>query len=89
MKTYYYLDMKKCLDDNEGRYDAIVPVPEEGKAATCKKKDVLGLAFESYQANKESVLEGYRMARKFLFSQYVFRMRGLKYTTEFILLAVI
>ena len=38
-------------------------------ATTCKKKDVLGLEFESYQENKAAVLEGYKMARKFLFSR--------------------
>lgn len=58
-------------------------------ATTCKKKDVLGLAFESYKANKETVLEGYKMARKFLFSQYVFRRRDLPYTTQLIPLAAI
>ena len=58
-------------------------------ATTCKKKDVLGLEFESYQANKAAVLEGYKMARKFLFSQYVFRMRDLPYTTQLIPLAAI
>lgn len=58
-------------------------------ATTCKKKDVLGLEFESYQANKVAVLEGYKMARKFLFSQYVFRMRDLPYTTQLIPLAAI
>lgn len=58
-------------------------------ATTCKKKDVLGLEFESYQKNKAAVLEGYKMARKFLFSQYVFRMRDLPYTTQLIPLAAI
>lgn len=58
-------------------------------ATTCKKKDVLGLEFESYQANKAVVLEGYKMARKFLFSQYVFRMRDLPYTTQLVPLAAI
>jgi hypothetical protein len=58
-------------------------------ATTCKKKDVLGLEFESYQANKAAILEGYKMARKFLFSQYVFRMRDLPYTTQLIPLAAI
>lgn len=58
-------------------------------ATTCKKKDVLGLEFEPYQANKAAVLEGYKMARKFLFSQYVFRMRDLPYTTQLIPLAAI
>lgn len=56
---------------------------------TCKKKDVLSLAFEDYQANKTALLEGYKMARKFLFSQYVFRMRDLPYTTQLIPLAAI
>lgn len=58
-------------------------------ATTCKKKDVLGLEFESYQANKAAVLEGYKMARKFLFSQYVFRMRDLPYTTQLVPLVAI
>lgn len=58
-------------------------------ATTCKKKDVLALKFESYQANKAAVLEGYKMVRKFLFSQYVFRMRDLPYTTQLIPLAAI
>lgn len=56
---------------------------------TCKKKDVLALNFESYKANKAAVLEGYKMARKFLFSQYVFRKRDLPYTTQLIPLAAI
>ena len=56
---------------------------------TCKKKDVLSLAFEDYQANKTALLEGYKLARKFLFSQYVFRMRDLPYTTQLIPLAAI
>lgn len=56
---------------------------------TCKKKDVLALSFESYKANKDAVLDGYKMAKKFLFSQYVFRMRDLPYTTQLIPLAAI
>lgn len=56
---------------------------------TCKKKDVLTLDFTAYQANKPAILEGYKMARKFLFSQYVFRMRDLPYTTQLIPLAAI
>ena len=56
---------------------------------TCKKKDVLSLAYEDYQENKTKLLEGYKMARKFLFSQYVFRKRDLPYTTQLIPLAAI
>lgn len=54
---------------------------------TCKRKDILDLPFEVYRANKEAVLEGYRLARKFLFSQYVFRQRDLPYPTQLIPLA--
>ena len=56
---------------------------------TCKKKDVLSLSFEDYQANKGALLEGYKMAKTFLFKQYVFRMRDLPYTTQLIPLAAI
>lgn len=56
---------------------------------TCKKKDVLSLEFENYKKNRDIILEGYKMARKFLFSQYVFRMRDLPYTTQLIPLAAI
>lgn len=56
---------------------------------TCKRKDVLDLSYESYIANKPAVLEGYKMARKFLFSQYVFRQRDLPYNTQLIPLAAI
>lgn len=56
---------------------------------TCKKKDVLALKFEDYQNNKAALLDGYKLARKFLFSQYVFRQRDLPYTTQLIPLAAI
>ena len=58
-------------------------------ATSCKRKDVLDLKFEDYQNNKKAVLEGYRLARKFLLSQYVFRMRDLPYTTQLIPLTTI
>ncbi len=56
---------------------------------TCKKKDVLALKYESYIENKQAVLDGFSMARKFLFSQYVFRKRDLPYSTQLIPLAAI
>ncbi|MHC1694000.1 MAG: DUF262 domain-containing protein [Eubacteriales bacterium] len=58
-------------------------------ATSCKKKDVLALSFEDYQNNKGALLEGYKLARKFLFSQYVFRQRDLPYTTQLIPLSAI
>lgn len=56
---------------------------------TCKKKDVLSLAFEDYQANKAAMLEGYKLAREFLSNEYIFRKRDLPYTTQIIPLAAI
>ncbi len=56
---------------------------------TCKKKDILSLAFDDYKANKDVIIEGYKMARKFLFSQFIFRMRDLPYTSQLIPLAAI
>lgn len=63
-----------------------------GKVGTvsCKKKDVLSLSYESYVANRDQVLTGYRTARDFLLKyQYVFRQRDLPYTTQLIPLAAI
>ena len=57
---------------------------------SCKKRDVLGLPFEAYEANKAAVLQGYRIAREFLLKyQYVFRQRDLPYTTQLVPLAAI
>jgi hypothetical protein len=58
-------------------------------AVSCKKKDVLDLSFESYQTYKESVIEGFELAREFLLEQAVFRKRDLPYTTQLIPLAAI
>ncbi|WP_418852166.1 GmrSD restriction endonuclease domain-containing protein [Ruminococcus sp.] len=59
------------------------------KMTTSKKKDVLALNFEDYKKNRDILLEGYKMARKFLFQQYVFRKRDLPYTTQLIPLSAI
>ena len=31
LNRFYYLDMAKCLDDSEDRYDAVISVPEDKK----------------------------------------------------------
>lgn len=65
---------------------------QAGKVGTvsCKKKDVLNLSYESYVANRDQVLTGYRIARDFLLKyQYVFRQRDLPYTIQLIPLAAI
>ena len=62
---------------------------ETGKPFSCKKKDVLDLRFEDYQANKEAVIAGFELAREFLLAQSVFRKRDLPYTTQLVPMAAI
>ena len=47
------------------------------------------LVLRIIKKNRDVLLDGYRMARKFLFSQYVFRKRDLPYTTQLIPLSAI
>lgn len=57
---------------------------------SCKKRDVLGLPYEDYKKNRDTVLKGYKVAREFLLKyQYVFRNRDLPYPTQIIPLAAI
>ncbi len=56
---------------------------------TCKKKDVLALSYDDYKQNRDVVVEGFKLARSFLFTQHVFRKRDLPYTTQLIPLAAI
>lgn len=65
---------------------------QAGKTNTvsCKKKDVLRLPFASYKANRNAVLDGFKLARNFLLNyQYVFHRRDLPYSTQIIPLAAI
>ena len=65
---------------------------QNGRSNTvsCKKRDVLNLPYESYIANKDSVLTGFRLAKEFLLKyQFVFRQRDLPYSTQIIPLAAI
>lgn len=59
------------------------------KATSCKRKDVLDLPFEEYLKNRKAILGGYRLTRKFLFDQYIFRKRDLPYPTQLIPLTAI
>ena len=58
-------------------------------ATSCKKKDVLLLSLADYKANRDSLLEGYKMARSFLLKQCVFRKRDLPYSVQIAPLAAI
>ena len=63
--------------------------PGTASAISCKRSDILNLAFEDYKNSKQAVLNGFGLARKFLFSQYVFRKRDLPYPTQLIPLSAI
>lgn len=63
-----------------------------GKVGTvsCKKRDVLLLDYNDYKANRDKVVDGFRLAREFLLKyQSVFRKRDLPYTTQLVPLAAI
>ena len=60
-----------------------------GAATSCKKKDVLSLSLADYKANRDSLLEGYKMARSFLLKQCIFRKRDLPYSVQTAPLAAI
>lgn len=54
IKRFYYLDIKKCLDDNEDRYDAILPVTEDRRIKTdFNRKIVLDLSTRELEYEHE------------------------------------
>ena len=60
-----------------------------GVPTACTKKDVLNLKLEDYKNSREALLEGYELARKFMFSQCVFRKKNLPYSPQMTILAAI
>jgi hypothetical protein len=61
-----------------------------GKGFTsCKKKDVLLLSLKTYKDNRDKIIAGYKLARKFLTEQSVYRKRDLPYQTQLIPLSAI
>ncbi len=63
----------------------------EGKGAgsSCKRKDVLALTLDDYLKYRDTVIEGFRLARKFLLEQSVFRKKDLPYVAQLVPLACI
>lgn len=41
IKRYYYLDIKKCLDENEDRVNAVIAIPSDRKIKTNFDRDVV------------------------------------------------
>jgi len=58
-------------------------------STSCKKRDVLALSKDTYENNRDMAIQGYKMARRFLMEQNVFRRRDLPYQTQLIPLSAI
>ena len=54
IKRFYYLDIKKCLDENEDREDAVFSVPDDRKKKTNFDRDiVLDLSTREFEFEHE------------------------------------
>lgn len=62
---------------------------KSGVPTSCKKRDILSLSLADYKACRDSILEGYKMAKTFLVYQGVFRQRDLPYSAQIIPLSAI
>lgn len=61
----------------------------EGGAVSCKKRDILKLRIEDYQANHDALVGGFESAASFLIHQGIYSNKDLPYTSQLIPLAAI
>ena len=61
----------------------------EGKAVSCKKKDVLKLALSDYKSHADKICNGFVTACNLLNEERIFSEKDLPYSTQLIPLAVI
>lgn len=62
---------------------------KEGKAVSCKKKDVLRLTLEDYKKYADTIAKGFVAACSILNEERIFSKRDLPYSTQLIPLAVL
>ena len=62
---------------------------EELPAVSCKRKDMLNLSLQNYKTYKDSIVQGYIRASKFLLENHIFNARDLPYNTQLIPLSAI
>jgi len=62
---------------------------EKGGTVSCKRRDVLNLTKDEYEANRERLIAGYERMFKFLTEQCLFSEKDIPYGTQFIPLSVI
>lgn len=68
---------------------ALLATYHSGTAIGCKRKDILKLTLQEYQAWADQVEKGFMEAAKFLMEQKIFSARDLPYTTQLVPLAAI
>lgn len=62
---------------------------EKGGVVSCKRKDVLNLTKDEYEANRERLVLGYERMYRFLTEMCLFSEDDIPYSTQFIPLSVI
>lgn len=61
---------------------------DKDKAVSCKKRDVLALKYEDYEANRNRLLSGLGKALQFLLEQRIYTAMDMPYTSQLIPLSV-
>lgn len=62
---------------------------EKGGTVSCKRRDVLNLTKDEYEANREKLTSGYERMYRFLTELCLFSEKDIPYSTQFIPLSVI
>ena len=60
-----------------------------GSAVTCKKRDILKMVLKDYAANRNALVNGFKMANNFVVHLGIYATRDLPYETQLIPLAAI
>jgi hypothetical protein len=62
---------------------------EKAPGISCKRRDILNLTVEDYQAWADEVEKGFDLAARFLYAQKIFKARDVPYRTQIVPLAAI
>jgi hypothetical protein len=86
-----FLQVVSLLVTNQRQSDAIKAGTPRDKAPgiSCKRRDILNLTVEDYQAWADEVEKGFERAARFLYGQKVFKARDVPYRTQLVPLAAI
>ena len=60
-----------------------------GSAVTCKKRDILRMSLQDYKANRNALVDGFKLANNFVVHLGIYATRDLPYETQLIPLAAI